>query len=43
MGDDRLGVCVSIPAEAAVASGNTVPLEAMATHTVDYTGIPGHV
>ena len=33
----------AFPAEAAVASGNTVPLEAMATYTVDYTGIPGHV
>ena len=33
----------AFPAEAAVASGNTLPLEAMATYTVDYTGIPGHV
>ena len=33
----------AFPAEAAVASRNTVPMEAMATYTVDYTGIPGHV
>ena len=46
IGGNTLGVCVRIPEEAVGSVKKyraTAPLEAMATYTVDYTGIPGHV
>ena len=46
IGGNTLGVCVRIPQEAVGSVKKyraTAPLEAMASYTVDYAGIQGHV